>query len=92
MQLNRSGKVRLSGCQWSNEGVRKVLLREIRNYPHFRRGTPETVVIAVGVRHNRELTDALKNSDLEIHTIGDAVEPRKVLEAIWEGFEVGNGI
>jgi pyruvate/2-oxoglutarate dehydrogenase complex dihydrolipoamide dehydrogenase (E3) component len=52
----------------------------------------ETVVIAVGVRPNRELTDALKNSDLEIHTIGDAVEPRKVLEAIWEGFEVGNRI
>jgi 2,4-dienoyl-CoA reductase-like NADH-dependent reductase (Old Yellow Enzyme family)/thioredoxin reductase len=52
----------------------------------------ETVVIAVGVRPNRELTDALRNNDMEIHTIGDAVEPRKVLEAIWEGFEVGNRI
>jgi 2,4-dienoyl-CoA reductase-like NADH-dependent reductase (Old Yellow Enzyme family)/thioredoxin reductase len=49
----------------------------------------ETVVIAVGVRANRELPDALTNSDLEIYTIGDAVEPRQVKEAIWEGFEIG---
>jgi len=48
----------------------------------------ETVVIAVGVQANRELPDALVGSDLEIHTIGDAVEPRKVLDAIWEGFEI----
>jgi 2,4-dienoyl-CoA reductase-like NADH-dependent reductase (Old Yellow Enzyme family)/thioredoxin reductase len=49
----------------------------------------ETVVIAVGVRPNRELPDALANSDLEIYTIGDVVEPRQALEAIWEGFEIG---
>ncbi len=52
----------------------------------------ETVVIAVGVQANRELSDALAQSDIEIHTIGDAVEPRKVLEAIWEGFEAGNKV
>jgi len=52
----------------------------------------ETVVIAVGVQANRELSDALAQSDIEIHTIGDAVEPRKVLDAIWEGFEAGNKV
>ncbi|RLD02742.1 MAG: NADH:flavin oxidoreductase, partial [Chloroflexi bacterium] len=52
----------------------------------------ETVVIAVGVQANRELSDALVGGDLEIHTIGDAVNPRKVLDAIWEGFEVGNRV
>jgi hypothetical protein len=44
------------------------------------------------VRSNRELPDALGNSNLDIHVIGDAVKPRKALEAIWEGFSVGNTI
>ena len=47
---------------------------------------------ACQVRANRDLPDALTGGDLEIHTIGDAVEPRKVLDAIWEGFEIGNRI
>ena len=49
----------------------------------------ETVILAVGVRPNRELVDALEQSGLEMYVIGDAVQPRKALEAIWEGFEVG---
>jgi NADPH-dependent 2,4-dienoyl-CoA reductase/sulfur reductase-like enzyme len=52
----------------------------------------ETVVIAVGVRPNRRLLDALEGNDLEVHVIGDAVEPRRALEAIREGFEVGNRV
>jgi len=52
----------------------------------------ETVVIAVGVQANRKISDALADSNLEIYTIGDAVTPRRVLDAIWEGFEVGNRI
>jgi NADH dehydrogenase FAD-containing subunit len=52
----------------------------------------ETVVLAVGVRPNRELPNALEGGDLVAHVIGDAVKPRKALEAIWEGFEVGNKI
>jgi NADPH-dependent 2,4-dienoyl-CoA reductase/sulfur reductase-like enzyme len=49
----------------------------------------ETVVVAVGVKANRELPEALTGSDLEVHVVGDAVEPRKALEAIHEGFNVG---
>ncbi|MEN8171842.1 MAG: FAD-dependent oxidoreductase [Chloroflexota bacterium] len=52
----------------------------------------ETIVIAVGVESNRELSIALEGSDFEIHMIGDAVEPRKVIDAIWEGFKIGNQI
>ena len=48
----------------------------------------ETVVLAVGVRPNRELADGLEGSGLELHVVGDAVEPRRVLEAIEEAFEV----
>lgn len=49
----------------------------------------ETVIMAVGVRPNRDLAGILQYSGLEIHVIGDAFQPRKALEAIWEGFEVG---
>jgi 2,4-dienoyl-CoA reductase-like NADH-dependent reductase (Old Yellow Enzyme family)/thioredoxin reductase len=49
----------------------------------------ETIVIAVGVQANRTLPNALAGSDLEIHMIGDAVEPRKALAAIQEGFDIG---
>jgi pyruvate/2-oxoglutarate dehydrogenase complex dihydrolipoamide dehydrogenase (E3) component len=48
----------------------------------------ETVVVAVGVKANRRLIEALEGSDLELHVIGDAVEPRRALEAVREGFEV----
>jgi pyruvate/2-oxoglutarate dehydrogenase complex dihydrolipoamide dehydrogenase (E3) component len=48
----------------------------------------ETVIMAVGVRPNRSLASALQDSGLEMYTVGDALQPRKALEAIWEGFEV----
>lgn len=48
--------------------------------------------MAVGVKANRALPDALSKSDLEMHVIGDTRELRKALEAIQEGFEVGNRI
>ena len=46
----------------------------------------ETIVIAVGVQSNRDLPNALNDYDLEIHTLGDAVEERTIMEANWEGF------
>jgi pyruvate/2-oxoglutarate dehydrogenase complex dihydrolipoamide dehydrogenase (E3) component len=52
----------------------------------------ETLILALGVRPNRELAGVLEYSGLEIHLIGDAFQPRKVLEAIREGFEVGSKI
>jgi len=49
----------------------------------------ETVIMAVGVRPIRELAGVLEYSGLEMYVVGDALQPRKALEAIWEGFEVG---
>ena len=48
--------------------------------------TVDTVVIAVGFRSRDELSTALKDKIPEVYTIGDCVEPRKVVNAIWEGF------
>jgi 2,4-dienoyl-CoA reductase-like NADH-dependent reductase (Old Yellow Enzyme family)/thioredoxin reductase len=50
----------------------------------------ETVVIALGLRANHALAEALRSeADLEVHVVGDCLEPREALEAVWEGFDVG---
>jgi 2,4-dienoyl-CoA reductase-like NADH-dependent reductase (Old Yellow Enzyme family)/thioredoxin reductase len=48
-----------------------------------------TVVMAVGMRPDRSLADALADGDWEVHVIGDAAEPRRALQAIREGFDLG---
>jgi NADPH-dependent 2,4-dienoyl-CoA reductase/sulfur reductase-like enzyme len=68
---------------------REAFVQRAENHVTF---PVETVVIAVGVRPNRALPDALDGSGLDVHVIGDALEPRRALEAIREGFEVGNQV
>ncbi len=53
---------------------------------------PDLVVLAVGMRPNRELADDLVSSGLAVHVIGDAREPRGVGEAIREGLEAGAAV
>ncbi|MFZ5652055.1 MAG: FAD-dependent oxidoreductase [Bacillota bacterium] len=52
----------------------------------------DTVVLAVGARPVSELGAALDGKVPELYVIGDAAGPRKVTEAIREGFEVGRKI
>lgn len=47
----------------------------------------QTVVLAVGVRSRRELLDELEGDGVQVHVIGDALEPRGAGEAILEGLE-----
>ena len=51
-----------------------------------------TVVIAAGAMPNNEMVETIKTMDIPYHVIGDALQPRKALEAIWEGAEVGRTI
>ena len=46
----------------------------------------DTVVLAVGFKPDRALLESLKDTVPEIYAIGDCVEPRKVINAIWDGF------
>ena len=46
----------------------------------------DTIVLATGFRANDTLSDALKDKVPEIYTLGDCVLPRRVINAIWEGF------
>jgi hypothetical protein len=46
----------------------------------------DSVVLALGLNANKELEETLKDVVPEMHVIGDCVEPRKVMSAIWEAF------
>lgn len=49
----------------------------------------DTVVLAVGLKPVTELAQTLKNQVSEVYCVGDCVEARRILNAIWEGFRVG---
>ncbi len=51
----------------------------------------ETVIIGMGLRGDRSLADALTDQP-DVYTIGDCVKPREVLDAVYEGFEVGRTV
>jgi len=46
------------------------------------------VVLCCGFKPCNQLTEALKDKVPELYAIGDCVAPRKVINAIWEGFRI----
>lgn len=48
----------------------------------------ETIVLAVGMKPNKGLFNALKDRIPRVHAIGDCVEARRILEAIHDGFSI----
>jgi 2-enoate reductase len=48
----------------------------------------DTIVVAIGLEARSKLHDELKGRVEELYAIGDCVKPRKVLDAIWEGFRI----
>lgn len=54
--------------------------------------TAERVVIAVGCRPEKELADEVRKLGIEMHLLGDCVEPRNAKAAIYEGTVLGLSI
>ena len=52
----------------------------------------DTVVLARGLESCKELARQLEEKVSDLHTIGDCVEPRKAMEAIYEGWRVARTI
>jgi NADPH-dependent 2,4-dienoyl-CoA reductase/sulfur reductase-like enzyme len=52
----------------------------------------DTYVIAAGSTSNTDLADALKGKVKALQTVGDCVEPRRILEAIREGWKAASEI
>ena len=51
-----------------------------------------TVVLAVGYDENNQLYNQLKESGINVQKAGDCAEPRKIIEAIHEGFQAAYNI
>jgi 2-enoate reductase len=49
----------------------------------------DTVIIAVGYKANERLCKALEGKVPKIYCIGDSSEPRRILEAVNEGYRTG---
>jgi 2,4-dienoyl-CoA reductase-like NADH-dependent reductase (Old Yellow Enzyme family)/thioredoxin reductase len=49
----------------------------------------QTIVIAVGMKSENNLAKSLADMKCEIYSIGDCVKPRRIREAITEGYKVG---
>jgi 2,4-dienoyl-CoA reductase (NADPH2) len=49
-------------------------------------------LIAVGTRPNNWLYDKIKSMGIEIHQIGDCLEPRSAKDAIYESAVLGRKI
>ena len=49
----------------------------------------DTIVVAVGAKPNDALLKALEGKVPELYAIGDCVKPRRMINAIHEGAEIG---
>jgi 2-enoate reductase len=52
----------------------------------------DTVVIAVGLGPDQELYRSLTGNIPNLHIVGDAVEARNIMHAIWDAYEVARNI
>ena len=79
---------------WTKAKVKEIQDREvtIQWKGSKERVSANTVIIAVGSDSNTKFWDQVKNRISETYLIGDSVKPRRILEAIQEGFEIGNKI
>ncbi|MFC2004771.1 FAD-dependent oxidoreductase [Chloroflexota bacterium] len=48
----------------------------------------DTVVLAVGMKAEKRLLDDMEGKLPTIHSIGDCVEPRRLINAIWEAYNI----
>ena len=58
--------------------------------------TADSVIMALGFNDNREILDTLKIEETEFETevfaIGDCIRHRKVIDAVWEAYDLARSI
>ena len=52
----------------------------------------DTVVLAIGLKPDKKLLKSIADKIPEVYAMGDCVEPRRVINAIWEGFHTARQI
>ncbi len=91
--------LRLLLSQWKVGIITGVRLREVTGKGAVVQGAggeqvleADSVVLASGMRSNKELETGLAGQLPELHTVGDCVEPRKIIDAVWQGFHAGRNV
>lgn len=52
----------------------------------------DTVIMSVGLRSNRSLKECAEKVSKEVYIVGDAVQPKDYVSALYQGFVAGNTI
>jgi len=52
----------------------------------------DTVALALGLKAENQLYNLLRGKVMQLYAIGDCKEPRRILEAIWDGYSVASAI
>lgn len=55
-------------------------------------GDLDSIVLATGFRPVPSITEDLKGIGTDVYQIGDGRKVSSIMQAIWDGFEVGNNI
>ncbi len=76
---------------WTKAKVKEIQKREVivQYKGSERRVKADTVIIAAGSEPNTEFFEKIRGKVSEAYLIGDSFNPKRILEAIAEGFEVG---
>ncbi|MBN1612873.1 MAG: FAD-dependent oxidoreductase [Deltaproteobacteria bacterium] len=89
--LAESGVAVLTDAQLArvtDEGA--VIVNKRRRYQaHIK---ADTVVLAVGLKPETRLARDLADAGIEIHSIGDCLEPGKIIDAIWSAHQTARGL
>ncbi|MBI2866640.1 MAG: FAD-dependent oxidoreductase [Chloroflexi bacterium] len=88
-QLKQAGVVVRTG--WKAEEITREGV--VMATPEGKRALEaDSIVIAAGALPNNGLAQALDGGPFELHVIGDAAQPRRIADAVREGFEVGRAV
>ena len=52
----------------------------------------DTVVLAIGMRPNGDLAEQLEEEGRRVYRIGDCREPRNIMNAVWDAYEIARWI
>jgi 2,4-dienoyl-CoA reductase (NADPH2) len=76
---------------WINSEIKEIRKREVivQHKGSEERVAADTVIITVGSESNKDLFSKIEGRISKTYMIGDSAKPRRILEAIREGFEIG---
>ncbi len=90
LQRMRSAQIQMETKARVVEITEKGVLAEREGATGFFEG--DSVVLAVGMKSENRLAKELEGKVPELHIIGDAAEPRRIIDATHEGFRIAREI